>query len=70
MVHHHGLAKKGQVRGKILSKGVKIHSKGLGKSNPFVMWLINKIMLHVVNKECIEVKKKDLENNMLDFLLS
>lgn len=58
MVHHNGLSKQGQVRGENTVKGVKIHSKGLGKGYPFVMRLMNKIMLHVVNKECIEVKKK------------
>lgn len=57
MLHHHGLYKQGQVRGKILSKGVRIHSKGWRNGYPFVMWLINKIMLHVVNKQCIELKK-------------
>lgn len=44
--------------GKILLKGVKIYFKGLGKGYFFVMRLMNKIMLYVVNKECIEVKKK------------
>lgn len=54
MVHHHGLSKQGQVRGKILSKGVKIHPKGWRKGYPFVMRLINKIMLHVVNKSVLK----------------
>lgn len=61
MVHHHRLSKQGQVSGKILPKGVRIHSKGWRKGYPLVMRLMNMIMLHVVNKECIEVKKKDLE---------